>query len=350
MTTRRQFCTTALTAALATPLGTRAHTVAPDATWTFLADLPAPVQEIYPAAHAVDDTTFIVNAGGLAPGESGFGATDAVHVYDVAADAWRAGTPLPAARHHLGLASADGALFALSGFAFAGGGGWQMRTEAWRIDDPRAGAWQPVAPLPAPQSEAVYLVHDGRIHVIGGRTPAGRANSQWQDQTDTGRHVVYDPDADAWTARAPLPMARNSAAGAVHDGRLFVVAGRTVAGGNNAFCDVYDPVEDRWEHLPALPVATQRGAPNGRGGLAAAIAGGYLYAFGGEWFDGDGGVYRDVVALDLAELRWHEAGRMPRPRHGLGAVAIDGSIYLIGGATQRGGNGTCGWLDRFTPA
>ena len=87
-----------------------------------------------------------------------------------------------------------------------------------------------------------------------------------------------------------------------------------MAGGNSAFCDVYDPGEDRWEHLPALPETRQPGAPTGRGGLAAAIAGGYLYAFGGEWFDGDGGVYRDVFALDLAELRWHEAGRMPRPR------------------------------------
>ena len=198
-------------------------------------------------------------------------------------------------------------------------------------------------------AEAIYLVHGGSIHVIGGRSPAGEANSEWRHHTDTARHVVYDPQADRWHSRAPLPMARNSAAGAVHDGRLFVIAGRTVAGGNTSRCDVYDPAADAWETLPPLPQPTQPGAPDGRGGLAAAVAGGYLYAFGGEWFGSGGGVYNEVFALDLTELRWHEAGRMPRPRHGLGAVALDGSIYIVAGATRAGGNGTCAWLDRFSP-
>lgn len=78
-----------------------------------------------------------------------------------------------------------------------------------------------------------------------------------------------------------------------------------------------------------------RQAPHGQGGLAAAAWRNKIYVFGGEWWidEGDGGVYADVWEYDPRQDKWRACAAMPRPRHGLGAVALDDGIYVVGGAS-----------------
>ncbi|MEM1372324.1 MAG: kelch repeat-containing protein, partial [Pseudomonadota bacterium] len=90
--------------------------------------------------------------------------------------------------------------------------------------------------------------------------------------------------------------------------------------------------------------------PQGQGGLAAGSVGGKLYAFGGEFFDNGGGVYPEAWAYDPARDTWDAIPDMPQPRHGLGAVAVEDEIYLIGGALKVGGNMTSNLVEIFTPA
>ncbi|MEM9739839.1 MAG: kelch repeat-containing protein [Pseudomonadota bacterium] len=324
----------------------------PVGTWQSGPSLSVAVQEIYP-------TLFngrIHLAGGFAA-ENGIitGPTSAHQIYDPKQNNWMLGAPLPVPRHHPHLVSFQGLLLALAGFESPSpdsawvmqSGGWAMlpidgRTALFPpvelIDD----NWMRVPELPRPVGEAVTAVLDNTLHLAGGRRPAGEANASWQDHTDTDEHFILSSIGDAWETAAPLPTARNSSAAAIIGNDWHVVGGRTVAGGNTPAHEVYDAREDRWR--TAAPM------PQGQGGLAAACVEGRLYAFGGEFFNPEpGGVYAEAWCYVPANDVWVQIDDMPSPRHGLGAVAIDRDIYVLGGALGVGGRDTSALVEIFTP-
>ena len=88
--------------------------------------------------------------------------------------------------------------------------------------------------------------------------------------------------------------------------------------------------------------------PQAQGGLAAASVGAHGYVFGGEFFSDGGGVYSEVWHYDGEKERWQDAGRMPVPRHGLGAVTVGKDIYVVAGATEAGGRGTSNRMAVFS--
>lgn len=331
-----------------TAIGAYAHNDGSPGAWTPLANMPFPVQEIYPAPFWMDRDAapslkpkphnIIVNAGGLAP-NAPFEVTDQVTFYDPLRDTWGYGEALPAPRHHIALVNNNGYLYAIGGFARDRNGGWQMRTDCWRtgsLDE----NWEAMAPLPHPQAESVAASVNGRIHVVGGRSPAGSQNSEWRHHIDSDEHWTYDPGANRWRTAAPLPTPRNSSAGAVVNGILYVIGGRTVSDGNMTTVEVYDPLSDRWEHARPLPKA--------QAGLAAAVLNGKIYAFGGEYFSpAGGGVFAESWEYDPRSDQWRAIAAMPRRRHGLGAVKLDNAIYVMGGAASAGGVNTSNALDKF---
>jgi len=144
------------------------------------------------------------------------------------------------------------------------------------------------------------------LHLAGGRSWAAENRSgNWQDHLDTDHHFVLTELKGKWEQAAPCPHQRNSAAGGVINGRLHIVGGRQVGGGNLAYHTVYDHKEDRWHELAPMPKA--------QGGLAAASLLGNLYAFGGEFFDSGGGVYPESWVYDLASDSWQALPDMPHP-------------------------------------
>lgn len=311
--------------------------------WTAGPSLPIRVQEIYPAA--VNGTLYV--AGGLSPDVDGgqIGITDRVFALDEGADIWRERAPLPLATHHPNLVAFGDELYAIGGFVADAGGAWHM-TGAVRIYDPDRNAWRSGPAMAQPYAETVVANLNGRIHVVTGRRPSGPANANWTDHADTTAHVVLDPAAEAWTSAAPAPTARNSATGAVLDGKLHVIGGRTVSGGNTPIHEVFDPQTNRWATLAPLPEPLA--GPRGSGGLASAVLGNTIFVFGGEWFSSTGGgVYSQVWAYDAAEDRWREARAMPTPRHGLGAVTVGNRIATIAGAARAGGNATSAAVEWF---
>ncbi|MCI5046214.1 MAG: hypothetical protein MRY59_01835, partial [Aquisalinus sp.] len=297
--------------------------------WAQRAPLPLKLQEIYPAS--LNGQIHLV--GGFSAEENNIsGVSDQHFIYNPLADSWRVVAPLPAPRHHPNVVGHAGKLYALGGFsAQSADAGWVAEDQTWTYD-PEADAWDALAPAPEVHGETVCASLGGRLHVVGGRKPRGISNRTWSDHTDTDRHLVFDPDTNSWERAAPALSARNSAAGAVIEGLLYVVGGRTVAGGNVADLEIYDLQEDRWRTGAPMPQA--------QGGLAAASVSGRLYAFGGEFFNNGGGVYPECWVYDPQIDQWQASTPMRTPRHGLGGVAIDGWIYAIGGATQAGGVGT----------
>lgn len=301
--------------------------------WKPRAALPWAVQEIY--ACVADG--MVVTGGGLAMAPDGLRIEDRVGLYDPAADRWREGPPLPAPRHHpMFVGDARGRPWAIGGFGRGPGGDWSAMTEAWVLE---AEAWRPGPALPRPLCESVGAELGGRLHLVTGRRPAGEANGRWEDHADVADHWVLDPDGGRWETARPAPMARNSAAGAVLDGILYVAGGRTVNGGGVGRLDRYDPAVGRWDTLAPIPPSPATGQQVG-GGLAMGVLDGRLVAFGGEWFGPGrgGGVFAETWIYDPAADAWRAGPPMRTPRHGLAAASADGQVLAIaGGATPSGG-------------
>lgn len=330
--TRRGLLGAAATLTLAAALPGRASS-----SWREAPALPMRIQEIYPCLH--QGSLWV--AGGLSPDApaSASNVADRVMRFELATQTWHEAGTLPAPRHHGFLVSVGQSLLLFGGFVIAAGGRWRASREILRYE---VGTWVPVGVLPSAQSETVVAVANDQVHLAGGRAPYGESNAQWSDQRDMAMHHVFDPTAATTMTAAALPMARNSAASFLIDDQWHVVGGRTVDGGNTDRHDVYDLSEGRWRTAAPMPQA--------QGGLAAASIGRQGFVFGGEFFsDSGGGVYSEVWGYDTMAEAWRQADVMPVPRHGLGAVAVGSEIYVIGGATAAGGNGTSARMSVYTP-
>lgn len=330
----------AAAAALVLPSFAQEDTTAPHrpgtGRWTPAKPLPFAVQEIYPALH---NGQIHLAGGFISEGNTISGATDRHISMNPESGSWVEVSRLPAPRHHPNLVSFDGHLLSVGGFEIQGpDAAWVMQPGVWVLTETH---WQSAASLPQPNGESVCTVIDDGLHVCGGRKPKTHTNARWQDHSDVADHFVLNGIDGAWETAAPLPAARNSAAGAQIADGWHIVGGRTVAGGNSGRHDVYDAREDRWRSAAPLPQA--------QGGLAAASLNGVLYAFGGEYFDNGGGVYADDFAYDPSADAWTRITDMPNPRHGLGAVATGDAIYLIGGALDVGGSKTSAIVEIFVP-
>ncbi|MEZ5930939.1 MAG: kelch repeat-containing protein [Alphaproteobacteria bacterium] len=310
-------------------------------TWSIQAPLPFAVQEIYPAAFGER----ILLAGGIVDDpDSGIAGSPRTVIYLQDQAAWVDGPDLPIALHHPGLVALPDRLFAIGGFVADGRGFWQMQASVFILDRDLK-AWTPGPALPSPRAEFVADQIDGQIIVTGGRRPAGTSNRDYGDHADVDETLLFDPATGRWQQGRPSPTARNSAAGAILGGRLHVVGGRrSTEGGihNLAVHEAYDPAADRWSERAPMPQA--------QGGLAAAAFGNRLYAFGGEVFGARSGVFKESWVYHPNTDRWEAIAPLPLPRHGLGAVTLADGIHVIGGATRPGAEGRSDRHDLYRPA
>lgn len=300
----------------------------PTATWSRVADATVARQEIYPA---VLDGRIIV-AGGVLSQPPGF--TDHVEAYDPKADRWTTLAPLPEGRHHIALAEAGGKIYGIGGFSGAIPD-WRAQATVF-VYDPQANRWSAGPSLSQPRAEGVVASSKGKIYFIGGRVPTSPNAAHINEHVDTSRGEVLDIRSGRWERIADAPTARNSAAAAVIDDRIYVVGGRQMlrqADGrtrpvNVATLEVYDQATGRWETRAPMPQA--------QGGLAAAAYGGRLYAFGGEQFVPSTKVFPDAWVYDPGADRWSALPAMPTPRHGHGAAVVGNRIFLMGGGEKVG--------------
>ena len=89
--------------------------------------------------------------------------------------------------------------------------------------------------------------------------------------------------------------------------------------------------------------------PTSRAGGAAAVLDDRIYVFGGEGNPISAtGVFDDAESYDAATDSWSIHAPMPTPRHGSGAAALMGRIYVLGGA-NRDGFSAVDTVQAFTP-
>lgn len=306
-------------------LGGAAHA---QSSWSEAAPLPSPRQEIYATTH--DGKVF--TAGGLA--ERASAVRGDFLAYDPRTDNWQELANLPAARHDITLSAHDDVIYAIGGFSGAFPN-WKPQASVYAYDFETA-RWSALPDLPVARGEHVSAVVDGRIYVIGGRVGGTASASTFMEHRDTSRVDIFDPETRTWSRGVDAPTARNSAASAVIDGKIYVVGGRQfleqpggkVANVNSASLEVFDPETGLWSVKAPMPQAA--------GGLGAAAADGRLYVVGGEQWTPTKEVFAEGWVYDPATDKWGALPDLNVPRHGLAAAAIEGRIYAIAGATETG--------------
>lgn len=324
-----------LAASLATATLVAASPAAPaqqPPAWSKAAPAGVARQELYPAV--LDGRIYV--AGGLLSPNTGYSAH--FEAYDPQQDRWTRLATLPQARHHIALAADGGVIYGVGGFS-GGFPRWQAQADVF-VYDPAGDRWRTGVPLPAPRAEGVVAAVSGKIHVIGGRVRASAQASHFNDHDDTTLHEMFDPATGRWSRAAAAPTARNSAASAVIDGKIYVVGGRQAirqADGslrqvNVATLEVFDPATGEW--------ATRAPMPQAQGGLAAAAHAGRLFVFGGEQWVPKQKVFSESWVYDPAADRWSALPALPTPRHGLGAATVGNRIHVMGGGLAVGGNAT----------
>ena len=158
------------------------------------------------------------------PGGEPDGLEDgSILIYDPAANAWSAGSPMPLSRDHLAVVVVDGEIWAIGGRA---GGVNHARVD---IYDPVADSWRDGPALPEPTSGAAEGIVNGVIYLSGGEDP-GRGlivDRHWQLYTGTRLLTA------SWAPLPVPPLAVHGAPGENLDGRFVIVSGSTRPGGQS---------------------------------------------------------------------------------------------------------------------
>ncbi|AGP33963.1 Kelch repeat-containing protein [Sorangium cellulosum] len=263
--------------------------------------------------------------------------TGRVEVYDPREDAWSEAAQLPMALNHPNVAALNGKIYLLGGMI--GEFPWTAVGDAFEYD-PGSDTWTEIEPMPegTERGSAAVGVEGTKIYLAGGlRSLTPRFQDTVLDVSS------YDVATGAWEALPDLPEPRDHVGGAVVGSTFYVLGGRANGQGNvKDTVFAYDLSERAWSTRAPMPTA--------RGGVAAAVKGDTIYVIGGEGNEEPGalGVFDDNEAYDAARDAWQELAPMTTPRHGTGAVAVDGAIYVPGGGTQQG-FGSTGVTDAFLP-
>lgn len=303
-------------------------------TWSRRAPFPEASEEIYGIAAGGRLYVF----GGLAPGWKPKGL---VYEYDPARDAWTKKRPMPLPSHHVAVAELGGKIYVIGGFVLpeSGAPAWQPIDNVWEYD-PAADTWKALAPLPTKRGSPNAVVVNGKIYVIGGAGlhPGSRETSLHpaRPHRSVGTNEVYDPATNRWESRSSMPTARNHAAAAAVDGKIYVIGGRVgsafiTRASNTDVVEVYDPATDQWGALLA-PMPTPRSAG------AWGTHDGRIYVAGGEQRTREfQRTFRVVEAYDPARNRWSTLPPMEFARHGLAGDVVGGRLHLVSGDVASGG-------------
>jgi N-acetylneuraminic acid mutarotase len=242
---------------------------------------------------------------------------DAVQIFDPAACTWSTGPALPKQVHHANAAVVDGTIYVLGAMQTAS---FTTIGDVWSWNPETETAWTVRASMPAgtQRGASVAGAIDGKIYVAGGLRNGAIA--------DFG---VYDPAQDMWSPLPALPAARDHGCGAAIGGKLYVVGGRQA--------QITSIVPTVFEYTPGGAWAERAAMPTARGGTACGVIDDRLIVVGGEGNTAaNSGVFPQVESYDPGANTWTPLAPMTTPRHGMAAAAIGGRLYVPGGATQQG--------------
>ncbi len=206
--------------------------------------------------------------------------------------------------------------------------------------DAANGTWSKKAPMRYARNELQAAAVNGKIYAIGGGHIEMKDGKPLDDLTN-GYTEEYDPAADKWRERAPMPEGGTHNGIAALDGKIYIAGG--FAGNRHTLPTpsmyAYDTATDTWRKLASL------GGPLGSISLTAVD--GKIHAFGGRVMGEDVTVGSHEV-YDPKTDRWRAAAPMPLARDHAGIWVLDGKVHIFGGRTG-GSDTSVGQHDIYDP-
>jgi N-acetylneuraminic acid mutarotase len=194
-----------------------------------------------------------------------------------------------------------------------------------------AGKWIKRAPFPEPSEELVGASIGVKFYVFGGLGPG------WIPQ---GLVYEYDTTADKWTKKQPMALPSHHVAVTEFEGKIYAFGGFVPPRSgppawvpiNNAW--EYDPATDQWKALKPMP--------SKRGSAVAAAVNGKIYVIGGAAVHPGSAEsalqparpHRSVGTVEEYDPKtdtWSERSSMPTARNHAAVGAVNNKIYVIGG-------------------
>src|SRR3977135_3051961 len=132
------------------------------------------------------------------------------------------------------------------------------------------GRWVKLAPFPEPAEELLGASANGKLYVFCGLAPG------WKP---IGMVYEYDPGADRWTKKNPMPLLSHHVSFTEYKGKIYAFGGFVLPqSGPAAWVPIdnaweYDPATDNWKALAPLPTKG--------GSRAAGTVGDKMYVIGG---------------------------------------------------------------------
>jgi N-acetylneuraminic acid mutarotase len=285
-----------------------------------------------PGSGVIDGKIYVV--GGQ---NTSFTRSKTVSIYDPATKKWTtpATTGTFTARRAFVCAVVNGKLYTIGGDTSSASSG---KTSLVEVFDPATNSWS--APVTTgsftPRIVRAGAVIDGKIYVMGGRTDS---------TSDLSTVDIFDPATNSWIT--PMTTGnytpRSLASACVVNNKIYVIGGAT-GSSSSTICigtlEVYDTVTNSWTTQATTGTFTPRY------GMACVATGGRIYTMAGGFV---GTSFSSILEIfDPSTNTWSTpvtTGKLTG-RQCPTAEVVDGAIYLIGGST-----GTPNWAynEKYTP-
>jgi hypothetical protein len=226
---------------------------------------------------------------------------------------WTTVSSMPSDEYGGGSASDGTYTYVFGGYSFNSG----TVNTTYRYD-PGSDTWTTLAPIPLGgiMQSAVYDPANNKIYVFGGEDADTAVNSN--------ATYIYDIATDSWSTGANMPDVRSFMASGYDSGtgHIFLASGYNTG-------DVTSAQPDVWEYDPGADTFTSKAPiPHPLGGAGSGIINGKLYVEGGR--DANNVVVNDNQIYDIASNSW-STGTTTAANNVPGSAVANGMLWTFGG-------------------
>lgn len=183
--------------------------------------------------------------------------------------------------------------------------------------------WTGQLAAPTAREHAASAVVDGKLYVAGGQI----TDSGTTPGPATAILEVFDPATNTWSTAHPMPTARMGLTLTAYNGKLYAIGGRTDGSSVSAVntVEIYNPATNVWTAGTGLGLAPRYHA------AAAAINtsfGDLIVVAGGEF---ETAVLGGVQGYNPLSNAWVNLAALPTARGQLAMVQANNRLYAVGG-------------------
>ena len=243
--------------------------------------------------------------------------------YDSETDTWAFKESMPTPRCDFAIATYQNKIYCIGGIVGIDDVGRHI-TGVNEVYDPETDTWETKMSMPTARWALQANVLNGKIYLIGGYVP---------DDSDFGGSIsvlneVYDPETDSWTTKASMPVATAEYPSAVVDSKIYVISGLPSSSNLN---QIYDAETDTWSQGALSPSSVRSGAAGATVGVNALKR---VYVLGVTWDLWEGEPSYTVRVYDPASDRWTYGANVPTNRLNFRVAMVNDVLYAIGGYTR----------------